>query len=960
VPTTVRLAHAAVLFAAVAAAVFLAAPSARADSGGNVPQGQGPSGQAATSQDASAGASADQSGAQNSNATVRTDQAGNEGAVRQQNTDASAAAAGSTTSTTGGTGDQSSNASADANATQISPGNDNANIRVGSPGDTTGTSQSNDVQAGATAAASDPCQGGQDGTSCAHGANANANANASQKDAKNKNVDVLVGSPGNVGPSDQSNTVTSGATSSDNSTAQAAQTSPTNVNVVVRIGSPGDNGSVDQQNAATATGTGAPAPPPKAGDTNATADVNQTLSTTGQVDGTNVATTGQSVDQRQGGDPPTVSESPATPTGGADPTPNATSASATQTGAANVNVSVRIDSPGTDAPVRQSNTASATDIVNTDGGANANVSIVIPGTTSAPSGDTWTWNWIWDGSWTPEPGSTAQDVAPTDDPAWNWNWSPDAATPAPPNDPSGDGSFKWTWTWTLPNGQTITSTNQWACNCNWDWNWTWDWSKGAPEGSTQAAASDTQTPAQAAPAQTYDTSDVTQQNSTAATAQAVTEAEVSQTVDQSPGSDGADPTETVVSDQTAEADASATAIDPENDNFDWGVATDPVSQVNQLDASAFALDHLDATQVAIQQQQGAAGTSQAMSSTQQVVSFQSAIAVALAGSTKTVNSNRVWAPDPSSGRVGGVLQRNSASADATSVDWAGALQWSQQFQVAGQATTQSEQAFNVLWSSQDARATAIAWQSNAANVNDVLVPAGSHATSPSLAQQNLDTASSTAINYSQTEQWISQTQNGESDDESSYAYNLAYTDQSDDESVTAAQIDVVNRSGWLGIEPVGDGAAPLTIVVEVPWSRSVVEAVSIALPPPDDAFRPLLRPRSHLLTALARGVSAAPLRRHANAPASIAAVRGTLGHSVHAQRSRIHTRSGADRTSSSAPSGVALAAGAAGPAPGTGGGMPALTGGRITLVAPAHLGPRSTASALGPPMRIADPIERPG
>jgi hypothetical protein len=951
VPPKVRPAHAAVLFAAVAAAVFLAAPNARADSGGNAQS------QASTTQDVSANASAGQAGAQNSNATVRTGQGGNDGAVAQQNTDASAAAVGASSSTTGSAGDQSSSASADANAAQASPGNENANVRVGSPGDTTGTSQSNDVQAGATAAASDPCQGGHDDTSCGHGANANANANASQKDAKNKNVDVLVGSPGNVGPSDQSNTATACAASSGNATAQATQTSATNVNVVVRVGSPGDNGAVDQGNAATACGT--PAPPATGGDTNAPADVNQTLSTTGEVDGTNVATTDQSVDQRQGGDPPTVSESPATPAGGADPAPTATSTSATQTGATNVNVSVRIDSPGTDAPAQQSNTASATDMVSTDGGTNANVSIVVPGSTSAPAGDTWTWDWIWDGSWTPAPGSTAQDVAPTDDPNWSWNWSPDPATPPAPDDTSGDGSFTWTWTWTLPNGQTVTSTNQWSCNCNWEWNWTWDWSNGAPASASTATAG-AQAPAPAAPPQTYDTGDVSQQNSTAATAEAVTEVEVSQTTDQSPGSDGADLTETVGSDQTAEADANATAIDPENDNFDWGVSSDPVAQVNRLDASAFALDHLDTTQVGIQQQQSAAGTNQAMSSTQQVDSVQSTIAVALAASTRTVNSNRAWAREPSSGRVGSVLQRNSASADATSVDWAGALQWSQQFQVAGEAATQSEQAFNLLWISQDARTTAVAWQSSAANVDDVLVPAGSRATSPSLAQQNLDSASSSAVNYSQTEQWISQTQNGESDDESSYAYNLAYTDQSDDESVTAAQIDVSNRSGWLGIEPDGDGAAPLTIVVEAQWSTNVVETISIALPPSDDAFRPVPRLRSHRFVAFAHRVSAAPLQLHANAPPSIAAVRGTLEHSAHAHRARVHTLSGVDRTSSSAPSGVTLAAGAAGPAPGSGGGMPAVTDERFTLAAPAHLGPRLTASALGPPMRITEPIERPG
>jgi hypothetical protein len=506
----------------------------------------------------------------------------------------------------------------------------------------------------------------------------------------------------------------------------------------------------------------------------------------------------------------------------------------------------------------------------------------------------------------------------------------------------------------------MTSTSRWACSCNWDWNWSWDWRDGAPTSSPKTPAGPDSTAAPA-PTETYDTGPVTQQNTTDASAEAVTDASVSQTADQSPGADGADSVEAVSSAQTSEAGASAGAVDQENLAFDWGVATGPLDQANELAADATAVDVLDVAQVAIQRQSGGQGMSQTMSSTQQTSSAQTALASAVAASIWTTNVSRAWGPR-NAASTGPVFQLNRAAADATSIDWAGALQWSQQFQDAGQATSQSELALNALSNAQAAVAVSVAAQTNARNEGDVLVPAGSRGANPSLAQQNLVSATSTSINVSSTEQWISQTQNGEAADESSYAFNIAVVDQSDDESVTAAQVDVTNRAGWLGLEPSGEGAARLTIVLETSRSAGIVETISISvdLPPPIYELRAPPRARPRLVTAVARTVAAAPLYLRATASPPAAAVRGALSHGSKPRRVRAHARSGADTIYSSAPSGVTLAAGAAGPAPGTGGGMPALTDERFTFAAPAHLGPRSPASALGPPMHVADPIERPG
>jgi len=134
----------------------------------------------------------------------------------------------------------------------------------------------------------------------------------------------------------------------------------------------------------------------------------------------------------QGGAPaPAASATPDAQAAGAAPTGDATAAA--QTTPSNVNVSVRIFSPGNDGPVTQTNVAGAetvsvatTTTTTQDGaslGGGANPAPAVPGL-AAPA--TWVWNWTWE--------STAAGCAP-------------GAAPATPSSTVADSTWTWTWIW---------------------------------------------------------------------------------------------------------------------------------------------------------------------------------------------------------------------------------------------------------------------------------------------------------------------------------------------------------------------------------------------------------------------------------------------------------------------------------------------------------------------------------
>lgn len=902
---------------------------------------QTPADPAGSAQSSDASASATQTGADNSSTTVRTGQGGNDGSVTQGNSDAATASSSSSGGTAPAAGDTSSNAAdpnaassnAAAAATQTAPGNSNVVVRVGSPGDVGAVNQSNDAQSQA-GASSDP---------------------------------------------------------SGQAAAQTTQTSPSNVNVVVRVGSPGDNGTVTQQNTATAT-AGSDAPTPvTAGGSAGSGSTQQSVPTTGDVTGQNGSSTDQSIVQEQDGSAPLVGEDPTLASGSGDPS-GIGSATVTQTGATNVNVSVRVGSPGTDGTVTQQNTATATgstpdlSVVSTDGGSNTNVSIVIPGGPTSDPGSDWTWNWVWDSSTTPPADAT------TDGSDWSWVWS-DTAAPADasgtataggptdqPTTPTPAGTFTWTWTWTMPDGTTVTRSVSQPCDCNWNWTWTWDWSNGAPASTpADGSSTDAAQPQAPAPSTTYDTGAVDQQNTAAANASAGAELLVGQLADQQPGIPG-DVSQILVSQQSAVAAASVTQSDPQNANFGFGVATGSVRQANTIEADAVAFDHLDATQVTIQQATTADGTEQSLTATNWAGVQQTAVAYAEADSAGTANVNLAWAPRPNHAAVGDVAQWNGAASSALSVNWAGTLQWIQQFQTAGTATGQQMIAVNLLVDQQSAFSLALAAQLQVVNLNELAVPAGSRATNPSITQSNIDTASAGSISVDETQQWISQTQSGMNQFELSQAGNQSWTTQSNNEQVTGAQLQLSNVAGWLGIEPGPAPASAPAPVVEAPRQFTpslVTQPVVEPDPAPLHGAPPwrtwpavaagVPRPHGHHIASFAPPAGRRPVI--ASRPGRLAVLaehsRPTVSHR-HLRHSKPAAPRRVTRGGASLPPGGnpvppgAAGLGSSGSAPSQGSGPVGSLTRSSKLAAPAHFGPRTPAPALGPPAAFLDPFERPG
>ena len=203
----------------------------------------------------------------------------------------------------GQTADQSNDSVQDASSAAVTgqggAQNTNISVRVLSPGDDGSVSQQNNASARSSA----------------------ANRNASTQAARQNQLD---GGPGaqTVG---QSNQNAQDATSA----AVAEQHGAENKNVSVRVLSPGDNGSVSQQN---------------------NVDANSSA--------TNASSTIQAAGQEQSGARPGATGSQAVGQSNAGAQEANSGAVATQGGARNTNVSVRVLSPGNAGDVSQQNTSS--------------------------------------------------------------------------------------------------------------------------------------------------------------------------------------------------------------------------------------------------------------------------------------------------------------------------------------------------------------------------------------------------------------------------------------------------------------------------------------------------------------------------------------------------------------------------------------------------------------------------
>ena len=672
---------------------------------------------------------------------------------------------------------------------QTDAGNENVSVRVDQAGNSGTVSQGNDASATASSSASGnwPSTGSDPVAS--------ASAEVDQTSPSNTNIAVRVGSPGDIGDVNQSNTANAdaaaiGSTGSAIADATADQTAPSNINVVVRVDSPGSNGSVDQENAVTATA------------------------------GTGLA-------------------SPATSTPGGGTT--AGTAAASQHGALNANVSIRVGSPGSDGDVRQSNRATATGtspaggIVSVIGGSSLDVSVVLPGLGGgAPGGPVWQWNWEWNGAWTLPVGTNGGDVAPTDDSTWDWIWKvvstgttatagtasspttpPSAPTTTPPSAQASPevGSWTWNWTWVLLDGSTWSLNWNESCTCAWDWNWNWDWSDQAPSPAlpTTTGSGAPSAPTTRAFDAAVDDGPVTQTNSVSAEATASVEVSAAQEQDQT--QTGADPglelqdtwaEQRILNAQTGVAVADATQIDPWNLNMGWGVPVASVLQSNIVEAVATAQVTAEVSQAVVQEQNGNDTTHQHVGAEQWTSNTQVARATAEAAQTSARNENAVSSPSPTHAVVAAVEQSNSASASASSTIDAKIAQWIGQFEDGGVAIVQKADATQLHVNAQDGTAVSVVGQTRTTNLNDVDVPNGSQATNPRVRQRNEVFTTATVVDTSAIDDWIHQVLAGAAEVELAETRQERTVEQSKLESSPASQSDRLNRATWRGVEPAAD------------------------------------------------------------------------------------------------------------------------------------------------------------
>jgi hypothetical protein len=910
-------------------------------------------------QTASSGATANQGSPSNGAVTVRVGQGGNDGAVGQTNSASTTSASDATNGVapagsappSGGT--PPSNASA--STTQTTPSNSNIVVRVGSPGDAGGASQANDSQAAAAAT----------------GSNAPAGSTISS------------GAP--------SATISSSAQAN----AAATQISPDNISVVVRVASPGNNGPVKQQNTVGANaGTSLPNQATSSNTSVSPVGTDQLVSTSGSSLAGNVNQAGQSIDQANNVQAPPLDPSASSQT--ATPSPGITigSANAKQIDSTNMNVSVRIASPGSDGVVSQVGSATATgtspdlSVVNVTGGSNTNVSIVLPGSASgAPSSGPWVWNWNWSGDWKASAGATADGTAPTAAAVWNWVWTNDAGAASQPSNastPAGttqDGTWTWSWTWKLADGQTLSWGWSKSCTCNWNWNWNWDWSSTLPTSTPGAVATGTPT----APASEGVTiGPVTQSNVVSADASASTEISsgplLTQIVASDPTSRPADglgsglvANQTLLSQQLASALAEADQTGSWNRNVVWGVATAPVSQSNTISAVAIAAVGLDVTQNVSQTLNVNDASNQIAIADQSIQNTQSALAVARTIQTGAGNANVSWAPDPNQASIGSVDQMNSASTMAAVADYATGIQALGQLEDIGSATVQFESVTQQLVNEQLAGAEALASQLQTWNENLLLVPLGSRATNPSLRQRNDVWTSSLSGNFSAVSQSARQGAGGIADVQISNAVQQAGIAQSASAFSPAEQTNLLNLAEWLGIEPptppgvsssggasISSGTVTIIGVQTTVISSGTVTSIrssTIALVVDGSALQLPRLPKSSAFA----GLGTPPPATCGSACSGFSAASGAVAPLSPALGQNARQKSSAQRPQQQAPPCTCVASpGPASSAPSGSSGPVGVDSAPYTFAAPALQRPQFPASVLGRPTAFLDPFERPG
>jgi hypothetical protein len=322
----------------------------------------------------------------------------------------------------------------------------------------------------------------------------------------------------------------------------------------------------------------------------------------------------------------------------------------------------------------------------------------------------------------------------------------------------------------------------------------------APPADTPAAAFDPFT----------DDGPVVQTNTVTAAAAATVTFQATQQVEQDqvgadPDADlGAQVDQRLANAQTAIADAVAEQTDPENQNAVRGVPVASVTQTNFVAADATATATAQVIQLIGQQQETDQSVAPWLVAGQAASNSQTAEAAAQAVQTAPQNLDFVVAPAPNQAAVGGVEQTNAGMATAgTELD---TFVWQEidQGQLVGDSTEQEADAAQAQANAQSGLVAATVAQTRTTNLNDLVVPAGSRATNPTVRQQNLAATGVTATDTSELDALITQGQGGSGLAELASAAQQATVRQSALAYSPASQSDLLNRAAWAGIEPPAD------------------------------------------------------------------------------------------------------------------------------------------------------------
>jgi hypothetical protein len=792
----------------------------------------------------------------------------------------------------GNDGNGGNSANAHANAAQNDPSNASSIARVDQPGENGGVDQQNNAQAAADAAAAND----------AGSAQATAGAVASQDSPANVNISARVNSPGDDGATSQTNSsganADAAATGTPDSQAQAdataTQQSPLNVNVSVRVNSPGNQGSVTQSNSADAVAGETPSTPAdgpqSAGDTNSasidnSAALGQSLEQCGAqcITGPDYDTTASAA--------PTEQATLATPAAQTVQAPTATTAAAVQQAPTNVNVSVRLASPGSDGAVSQANTATATadeaNVTSSDP-TNVNIQVTVAGDSgniaASSNGLPWTWTWNWDLGAGPSDAGTA-----TND--WNWDWTqpatdatstPTATSAATTAPQPAEGQWIWIFDYTAPDGTHVSVVSNQPCACAWVWSWTWS---GAPPTS----APQTQVVAPSAEAAPAPAPQIVQANDAVATANASASTDIEQQASRNaPDFQAAD--QQIDLTQTADAEAVVDQTGASNSSVVTAGRLSSLEQWNLVSASAMSTADITAKQTSSQSLQLTAGDVAAHQegASQQMTIVQTAGATARAAQAAAHNRTKIAARGRSEAPIGPISQSNAAGAWTIASSSAAVVQQIAQHQL-GEGADQVALAGQDATLIQDAQADAEVAQANLGNTSSVLIPAGG-IFNPPISQSNDVHASAQMTNSAVVEQHITQSESGAFITWSATAEQTATVTQSGDASASADQAGIENVAGWTGpiatpfsasaSDAAGVGAAPIRLLrsgisggrgrAVLPPEGTLPVATPAALPPARGGLVLSAPPRSRSQTASTSSTSsssAAAAPRRMSAPA---------------------------------------------------------------------------------------------